>query len=181
MLLGLTRGAVDEQTLVQVAHPHLARLRDTAGETTNLLVLDGPDSRFADGVEGPHPLRVGTRTGDRVPAYATAGGKALLSELAPEAARTRYRRGLAPLTDATLPDLDALADDLVLCRARGYALNIDESVTGVHGVGVPVRDRFGTCVAAVTVSAPSTRLDPARAAELAPLLHRTAERIGAEL
>lgn len=181
VLLGLTRGAVDEQTLVQVAHPHLARLRDTACETTNLLVLDGPDSRFADGVEGPHPLRVGTRTGDRVPAYATAGGKALLSELAPEAARTRYRRGLAPLTDATLPDLDALADDLVLCRSRGYALNIDESVTGVHGVGVPVRDRFGTCVAAVTVSAPSTRLDPARAAELAPLLHRTAERIGAEL
>ncbi|HEV7627995.1 MAG TPA: IclR family transcriptional regulator [Streptomyces sp.] len=181
VLLGLTRGAVDEPALVQVAHSHLVQLRDTAGETANLLVLDGPDSRFADGVEGPHPLRVGTRTGDRVPAYATAGGKALLSELAPESARTRYRRGLTRLTAATLPDLDALAEDLAASRARGYALNIDESVTGVHGVGVPVRDRFGTCVAAVTVSAPSIRLDLTRAAELAPLLQQTAERIGAEL
>jgi DNA-binding IclR family transcriptional regulator len=181
VLLGLTRGAVDEQTLVQVAHGHLARLRDAAGETTNLLVLDGPDSRFADGVEGPHPLRVGTRTGDRVPAYATAGGKALLAELSPQAARTRYRRGLARLTASTLPDLDALVADLSVSRARGYALNLDESVVGVHGVGVPVRDRFGTCVAAVTISAPSTRLDEARAAALAPLLQQTAERIGAEL
>lgn len=181
VLLGLTRGAVSEQALVQVAHSHLAQLRNTAGETVNLLVLDGLDSRFADGVEGPHPLRVATRTGDRVPAYATAGGKALLSELPPEAARTRYRRGLTRLTPETLPDLDALVADLTTSRARGYALNIDESVTGVHGVGVPVRDRFGTCVAAVTVSAPSIRLDLARAAELAPLLKQTAERIGAEL
>ncbi|NLU71598.1 IclR family transcriptional regulator [Streptomyces sp. HNM0575] len=181
VLLALTRGAVDEPTLVQVAHGHLARLRDEAGETTNLLVLDGPDSRFADGVEGPHPLRVGTRTGDRVPAYGTAGGKALLSELPPEAARARYRRGLPSLTSATLPDVDALVADLAVTRSRGYALNLDESVTGVHGVGVPVRDRFGTCVAAVTIAAPSIRLDCARAAELALLLRRTAESIGAEL
>lgn len=181
VLLGLTRGAVDEPALVRAAHDHLVRLRDAAGETTNLLVLDGPDSRFADGVEGPHPLRVGPRTGDRVPAYGTAGGKALLAELAPEAARTRYRRGLPPLTATTLPDVDALVADLAATRARGYALNLDESVTGVHGVGVPVRDRFGTCVAALTVAAPSTRMDVARAAELAPLLRATAERLGAEL
>ncbi|MGH3368997.1 MAG: IclR family transcriptional regulator [Nocardioidaceae bacterium] len=181
VLLGLTRGPVDDATLVEVAHGHLVRLRDEVGETTNLLVLDGPDSRFADGVEGPHTLRVTTRNGDRVPAYATAGGKALLSELAPDAVRTRYRHGLTRLTTSTLPGLDALAADLDVTRARGYALNLDESVIGVHGVGVPVRDRFGTCVAAVTVAAPNTRLDHARAAELAPLLLRTAERIGAEL
>ncbi|SCK18899.1 transcriptional regulator, IclR family [Streptomyces sp. WMMB 714] len=181
VLLGLARGPVDEPALLRVARPHLVRLRDTAAETSNLLVLDGPDSRFADGVEGPHPLRVGTRTGDRVPAYATAGGKALLAELPPEAARTRYRRGLRRLTPATLPDVNALLDDLIATRARGYALNIDESVSGVHGVGVPVHDRYGTCVAAVTVSAPSTRMDVARAAELAPLLRQTAERFGAEL
>ncbi|SCK39958.1 IclR family transcriptional regulator [Streptomyces sp. WMMB 322] len=181
VLLGLTRGPVDEPTLVQVAHCHLARLRDEVGETTNLLVLDGPDSRFADGVEGRHPLRVGPRNGDRVPAYGTAGGKALLSELSPESARTRYRRGLTPLTASTLPDVDALIAELAVTRARGYALNLDESVVGVHGVGVRVRDRFGTCVAALTVAAPSIRLDPGRAAELAPLLRETAERIASEL
>lgn len=181
VLLGLSRGPVDDATLVRIAHTHLVLLRDAVGETTNLLVLDGPDSRFTDGVEGPHPLRVATRNGDRVPAYGTAGGKALLSELPPDAARTRYRRGLTRLTASTLRDLDALTADLDTVRTRGYALNFDESVTGVHGVGVPVRDRFGTCVAALTVAAPSTRLDLSRAAELAPLLLRTAERIGAEL
>lgn len=180
-LLGLARGAAGERALIRAARPHLAELRDAAGETTNLLVLDGPDSFFLDGVDGPHPLRVAPRTGDHVPAYATAGGKALLAELPPEDVRMRYPRGLARLTPATLPDVEALLADLLVCRERGYALNVEESVSDVHGVGAPVRDRTGACVAAVTVSAPSTRLDPGRAAEVAPLLVRAAAAVSAAL
>lgn len=180
-LLGLARGVADERALIRAARPHLEELRDAARETTNLLVLDGPDSFFLDGVDGPHPLRVAPRTGDHVPAYATAGGKALLAELPPEAVRMRYPHGIARLTPATLPDLDALHADLLLCRERGYALNLEESVSDVHGIGAAVRDRSGVCVAAVTVSAPSTRLDRTRAAELAPLLGRTAAAVSAGL
>ncbi len=180
-LLGLARADVDERVLIRVARPHLQRLRDATGETANLLALDGPDCFFLDGVESPHTLRVSPRTGDHVPAYATAGGKAMLSELSPEAVRLRYPAGLSSLTPATLADLDALAADLAACRQRGYALNIDESVTDVHAIGVPVRNRLGDCVAAVTVSAPSTRFGHARAAETAPLLWRAAQSITAEL
>ncbi|MEV0261808.1 IclR family transcriptional regulator [Streptomyces sp. NPDC050617] len=180
-LVGLSRAGRDERDLVRVARPQLEWLRDATSETTNLLVLAGPDSFFLDGVESSRQLRVAPRTGDHVPAYATAGGKALLSELSPEALRMRYPAGLAALTPTTLPDLDALAADLAACRRRGYALNLDESVTDVQGVGVCVRDKLGSSVAAVTIAAPSTRLGRARAAQLAPLVRQAAERITAGL
>ncbi|NJQ03200.1 IclR family transcriptional regulator [Streptomyces zingiberis] len=179
-LLGL-RAGVDEDTLRRTARPHLEQLRDATGETANLLVPHGPDVYFLDGVEGPHPLRVSPRTGDHVPAHATAAGKALLWDLPPEAVRERCAAGLAALTETTLTDLGAFLADLEESRGRGYALNAGESVTGVHATGVPVHDRSGRCVAAVTLSAPATRLDHARAAELAPLMRRTAGRITAGL
>lgn len=180
-LIGLARGLADERALIRTARPHLEALRDAAGETSNLLVLDGPDVFFLDGVEGQHTLRVAPRTGDHVPAYATAGGKAMLAELPPEAVRLRYPAGLARLTRTTLPGPEALAADLAITRERGYALNLDESVSGVRGVGLPVRDGAGTCVAAVTVSAPSTRLETGRVPDLVPLLRKTADGIRAGL
>lgn len=174
-------GRVRTAELVRIARPHLGWLRDAAAETSNLLRLDGPHALFLDGVDGPHPLRVAPRTGDSVPAYATAGGKAQLAQFPPESVRLLYPTGLDRLTATTLMDVEALERDLALTRERGYALNIDESVRDVHGVGVPVWDGHGTCVAAVTVSAPSTRGGQARAAELAPLLWRAAEGITAGL
>jgi IclR family acetate operon transcriptional repressor len=42
------------------ALPHLRRLVDELGETTNLMVLPGPDVRFVATVECEHVLRVGT-------------------------------------------------------------------------------------------------------------------------
>ncbi|GHH73045.1 IclR family transcriptional regulator [Streptomyces sulfonofaciens] len=176
-----SRSRIGIAELVRVARPFLERLRDEAAETSNLLQLDGPDVLFLDGVDGPHPLRVAPRTGDRVPAYATAGGKAQLAQLPVEAVHLLYPAGLDRLTPATLTDLAELDAELAVARERGYALNIDESVTDVHGFGAPVSDRHGVCVAAVTVAAPSTRGGAGRAAELAPLLRRAAQDITARL
>ncbi|WP_255947333.1 IclR family transcriptional regulator [Streptomyces odontomachi] len=176
-----SRSRIGVAQLVRVARPHLKRLRDEAAETSNLVQLDGPDALFLDGVDGPHPLRVAPRTGDRVPAYATAGGKAQLAQLPKEAVRLLYPAGLDPLTSCTVTGLDELDEDLARTRECGCALNIDESVMDVHAFGVPVHDGHGVCIAAVTVSAPSTRGGRARAAELLPLLHRAARGITGQL
>jgi IclR family transcriptional regulator, acetate operon repressor len=176
-----SRGRIGTAQLIQTARPYLERLRDEAAETSNLLCLDGPDALFLDGVDGPHPLRVAPRTGDRVPAYATAGGKAQLAELPVAAVRLLYPAGLGRLTTATLPGLAELDEELARARERGFAVNIDESVQDVHAFGVPVRDGHGACNAAVTVSVPSTRGGRSRAVELVPLLRRAACGITAQL
>ncbi|MFI9379553.1 IclR family transcriptional regulator [Kutzneria sp. NPDC052558] len=180
-LLALARGVADERALIRIARPHLEALRDATGETANLLVLDGADAFFLDGVESRHTLRVGPRTGDHVPAYSAAGGKALLAELPAATVRSHYPAGLIPLTANTLPDIDALLADLAACRAQGYALNLDESVAEVRAVGVPVRSAAGHPVAAVTIAAPGTRFDPADIDRFLPPLFEAAAAIATDL
>ncbi|QUQ64671.1 IclR family transcriptional regulator [Kutzneria sp. CA-103260] len=180
-LLALARGIADERTLIRIARPHLEVLRDATQETSNLLVLDGADAFFLDGAESPRTLRVGTRTGDHVPAYSAAGGKVLLAELPPETVRSQYPTGLNRLTAGTLSDVDALLAELAACRARGYALNLGESVAEVHAIGVPIRDPVGRPVAAITIAAPGTRLDPADADRFLPPLREAAAGIAASL
>ncbi|WP_020672918.1 IclR family transcriptional regulator [Amycolatopsis nigrescens] len=180
-LVGLLRDAAGGQDLVRLARPHLDRLCAEVNETVNLLVLDGPEVLFVDGVEGRQPLRVAPRTGERVPAYAAAAGKVLLAELSADEVRSRYPAGLDRLTEATLPDVAALLEQLALVRSLGYGVNLDESVPGVHAVGVPIRDGHGEPFAAVTISGPSTRLTPRRTAELVPELRHTAACVSAAL
>jgi DNA-binding IclR family transcriptional regulator len=180
-LLALARGVADERTLIRIARPHLEALRDATEETSNLLVLDGADAFFLDGVESRRTLRVGPRTGDHVPAYGAAGGKVLLAELPAEIVRSHYPTGLTALTSHTLPDVDALLADLAACRAQGYALNLDESVAEVRAIGVPVRDATGRPVAAVTIAAPGTRLTPADVDHFLPPLRAAAAGIAAGL
>ena len=43
-------------------------------------------------------------------------------------------------------------------RRRGYGLNLNESERGITAIGMCLRSPDGTAIAAISVSAPSTRL-----------------------
>jgi DNA-binding IclR family transcriptional regulator len=45
-------------------------------------------------------------------------------------------------------------------RARGYASITNYAVAGVTSIGVPIRDRGGTVVGAISVSAMTARMQP---------------------
>ena len=69
-------------------------------ETVNLIGLRGAYIVFLDGVESAQTVRVGVRTGDQLPAYTTAGGKALLAQLPTKEIRALHPRTLAARTNA---------------------------------------------------------------------------------
>ncbi|MFH8658162.1 IclR family transcriptional regulator [Streptomyces afghaniensis] len=166
--------------LITLARPHLQRLADTVRETTHLMVLEGNGTRFLDGVEGPQALRVSYRTGALLPAHVTSGGKALLAELPPERLRALYPNGLPGGAKAP-DDIERLMAELTSIRRTGWALNLQDSERGVNAVGVCVRDRTGTAVAAVAVAAPSARCPRGRLTELAQPLRLVARDISKEL
>jgi DNA-binding IclR family transcriptional regulator len=164
--------------LAAIAHPHLARLSAELAETVNLLVLEGPEAVFVDGVESRQLVRVATRTGARIPAYESAAGKVLLAHLPFAAVRSMYSAGLSRATRFTVPDLDELERDLALSRDRGYALNLGEHVAEVRAIGVAVhaRGRQGPS-AALTMAGPSSRWERGRLVSVLPKLRETAAAI----
>jgi len=165
------------RNLAAAAHAHLERLSADLDETVNLIVLDGPEALFLDGVESRQLVRVATRTGSRIPAYEAAGGKALLAQLPFPVVRAMYADGLTRATRFTLPDLGELERDLVRCRERGYALNLGEHLAEVRAIGVPVRGLRDRPVAAITVAGPSSRWKREQLVALLPRLRETADSI----
>jgi DNA-binding IclR family transcriptional regulator len=91
--------------------------------------------------------------------HCTASGKALLAHL-PEAEIEEVveRHGLAEMTPATITDHGRLYETLAAVRERGYAVSDEEQMQGLRAVGAPIRDRSGDPVGAVSVAAPTRRL-----------------------
>jgi DNA-binding IclR family transcriptional regulator len=139
--------------------PVLEALRDEYDETCNLLVSEGRYVRFIDGLESRNPVRVATRTGQRIEAHGAAAGKVLLAERSVAYVRSLYEDdGLTAMTSATITRLDSFIQELALVRRQGYASNLGEHVSDLHAVGVKVADGVGHVVAALTLSAPANRL-----------------------
>ena len=144
--------------LRRLAFPVLQGLHQRVGETVQMMVLKGPNILFIDGIEDVgRSLRVGMRLGVEMPAYCSAGGKALLAEMTNVDIEQVYRGGLTPWPTARFTSLTALKRHLATVRRLGYGTNLEETERGVHGVGVSVHAPSGSKVAALTIALPSVR------------------------
>jgi DNA-binding IclR family transcriptional regulator len=177
----LALNARGDQGLISAARPHLEQLCAAIDETVNLVVLDGADIVFIDGVEARQPLRIATRTGARIPAYAAAGGKVLLACLPTASVQARYSKGLDQITPFTLTDLNLLEQDLETTRQAGFGINMGEHLLEINGVAVSVEGAAGTTIAALTVATPSSRWSRKELEALAPQLEEISSQITADL
>jgi IclR family transcriptional regulator, acetate operon repressor len=143
-----------EAGLVEVARPFLDRLGSVTGETVNLGVArDGMVEQIAQ-VDSRYLIGGTNWVGRPVPLHCAALGKALLAYDAAELPHGR----LAARTPRTITSRSALADDLRQVRDRGYAVTDEELEPGLVAIAAPVRRDGGVVVAAMSVSAPASRL-----------------------
>lgn len=178
-----TRAASSQRfSLARIARPSLQRLTDSTGETSNLLVLQGREAAYSEQISSPHLVRLFTEVGQRVPLYCTGGGKAILSGMnRPELDAYLADITLRPWTPKTLSTVAALRTEVETCAERGFALDDEERDLGVCCVAAPIFDRLGRCVAALSISGPSSRLSIIRAASLGPTVRAEAEACSAAL
>lgn len=167
-------GPSSATALLGIARPHLVRLTEKAGETSNLMIRVGSDVQFIDSIESKQALRVGSRVGVRLAARLTSGGKVLLADLPFEEVALLHP-GLAA------DDLGTLKRTLAAVRRQGFGTNIQESERGVVAVGMAVRGLNGSAIAAVTISAPTVRFNRGKVADLLPALTDTVEGIRSDI
>lgn len=140
-----------------------AELRRLHDETACLVVLDGGDALFIAKVETTQAVRLVTRVGSRLPAFAAASGRVLLAALAPDAVDAMYAGGeLVTPTGRRLDGLGELHRILGRARANGYAENVNETALGLTCLAVPITGTGGRVLAAMTLCVPAGRMDAAR-------------------
>jgi len=173
--------------LREVAAPHLRRLTDSTGHTSNLAIRDDTDVILIDRVRGRpgryHHLEFTLHVGSRIPAYCSATGKALLAFLPrPDLEQVLERMDLVQRGPRTLTDKRALLAELDHVRRTGIAVNDEELESALRSIAAPVRARSGEVVAAVNVAVPWS---PAAMSELVsrlgPTVRATANEIAARV
>ena len=160
----------------RAAQPVLERLLRQIGETVVLgMPTPGLDIRIVSHRVSPQAIRYDISDVPVIPGYCTAMGHMILCHLPEEEVRAYLARTeLTRLTPRTLTDPEAIMARLHQCRARGYALNIDERFEGASGAAVAVCDRDGRPHAAiniVTVTPRFRRIKPEIIAALTEAAH----------
>lgn len=175
--------AVRRMDLRSVTRPYLEGLRDEVGETAHLVVLQGTNVMFLDCAESSKALRVASRTGMTLPAHCTSVGKALLAELSTEHLRQLYPGNVLPgVTPNSVTSRVELEAELARTRQLGYSTNAGESELGVSSVGTVIPDAVRhPPFAAISIAAPTVRMDERRVRVVGELVRRTATAIGAAL
>lgn len=144
---------------VAPALPLLRRLRDATRETANLGLLDRDELIILGQVGSREIMRAISAPGGRVPAFCSGMGKAILAtwrdaDIAAFVARTGFR----PLTGRSHRDLERAMADITQIRARGYALDDQEHVSGLRCVAAVVWSAQGEATCAISISGVATRL-----------------------
>ncbi len=173
--------------LREIAAPHLRRLTDTTGHTSNLAIRDDTDVILIDRVRGRpsryHHLEFTLHLGSRLPSYCSATGKTLLAFLPrPDLERLLDRIDLVQRGPRTLTDRAALLAELEQVRRTGIAVNDEELDVALRSIAAPVRSRTGQVVAAVNVSIPWSPVAMSElVTKLRPTLQDTARQIAARV
>jgi IclR family acetate operon transcriptional repressor len=164
-----------------LAQPHMHRVVDELGESVNLAVLDGEEIVYVAQVQpSQNFMRMFTEVGRRAKPHTTAVGKAMLASWPDQdVVQLLERTGMPRRTEHTITDPAAFLADLAHVRERGYALDDGEQELGVRCVAVVVPD--APRAMALSMSGPLPRMSDDVVAKAAPLLHKAAARIGADL
>jgi DNA-binding IclR family transcriptional regulator len=178
----LAARAGDSMDLRALCRPSLLRLCASLGDTIFLLVRSGFDAVCLDRSEGPFPIRSFTGDiGGRVALGVGQGSMAILA-LLPEAEREEVIRfNLPRVREFGVLDEVYLRTEIERVRQIGYAGRNTGLLEGMAGVAVPILDREGRAVAALSVGTISSRLSEDRLPTVVELLKREAAAIGARI
>jgi IclR family pca regulon transcriptional regulator len=179
-MLRLGTSYLESAPLPLLAQPHLIAAREELAESVSLAVLEDGWSMFVARAEAPRIVSTGVRLGARLPAYACATGRVLLTDL-DEDALNAYLDKCRPerRTPKTLIDVSAIKVRVDEARVDAVAFTDEELELGMRSMATPVKNAQGRTIAALSVSVFTARatLEDMRRRFL-PVLRGHADKIG---
>jgi DNA-binding IclR family transcriptional regulator len=165
----------------QWALPYLQRLAAECGETVDLAALDGKDVVYLQVIESQLRVRLAAATGQRLPAYCTASGKAFLAYLPQDQKQKILANRLEKYTSNTKILLSELENDLMETYERGFAISEQEYEKDINAVAAPILNVDEYPILVIAVAGPSFRLPFERMLALGKSMRTLADTIAREM
>lgn len=126
-------------------------------------------------------MKLAATIGQRLPAFSTASGKAILAFLPQEKVKEILEKGMPLYTPSTIPAQDAFLENMKLTSLKGYSLSLQEIEDGINAVAAPILDSDRFPVASISVAGPAYRLSKERMEQIGPEIVSIASAISKDL
>ena len=172
---------LQDMELRRWVRPYLKSLSEQYGETVDLSVLDGSHVMYLEVIESQRRVKLAAATGQRLPAYFTASGKALLAFTPEEQVRKILKENIAGHNGENGITVKRALEDLGKVAERGYAVSEQEYEEHINAVAAPIFDADNNAVASIAIVGPSFRLSGERLPELGESIRKIADQISREV
>ncbi len=150
---------LSESSLIENCLPVMREIRDNLKETVLLGSLIEGEGVLLEQVLGLHPFTFMLQPGKRFNLHASAPGKSILAFMpAHEQKETVNAMYFEKFNENTITSKDRYNTELELVQQKGYGFDHAEELDGVHCVGAPIFNQYGYPIAALWITAPSSRL-----------------------
>lgn len=166
----------------KVAAPFLARLAKSFDEVVHLVLSDDSEVVYIDKRESSQVVSMRSKVGRRAPMHCTAVGKAILSTMPEEEVlQIMKAKGMPRFTPNTITDPTELLNELKEIRQTKISVEQEENEIGIVCLGTPLFDYSGRAIAAISVSAPASRIREKGIERIGEELRRAGEEISAQM
>jgi DNA-binding IclR family transcriptional regulator len=123
-----------------------------------LAIREGKQALFIDHSVTNQVIAVAGQTGELVPLYCTAHGKALLADCNKSDLKAIFgTEKLETPTKQTIGTLEQLAKVCAQVKSQGYATDDGEFQEGIRCVAAPIRAEGGVIIGSIGISVPLQR------------------------
>ena len=158
-ILRLGHAYMSSNILAKIVQPVIEATSEGTGESMAVAVLDGTSAVVIARTSVRKSLSSGLAAGSRLPVYCSATGRMLLSSLSDTEAKAILNRCVrSQLTPRTKTDPKEILREIAAARAKGHTINDQEVEVGLRTIAVPIHDQSGKMVAAMSISAQTSRV-----------------------
>ena len=181
LVVGLGRAGRGESRLIDRLQAMLAEIVQLSGHTGYVSIRDGLEIFGVRMVPGWQDLRVARPAGTRMPAVATAVGRALLARLPDAVLQRLLPETVEPASPAAPASRAEVLARIEQVRRQGWSEAEDEGHRGIGTIAVVVQDPTTGEAASACITYPVAVVTGAERARMRGLLTEAAARLGAEL
>lgn len=152
-VLRLGQSYLGSARLPRLVQPFLQRLSIVTGETVNVSILDKHEVVYLARSNSPRVVSIGFHAGARVPAHTVTPGVVLSSTLSDaDLELWTAEHEFTSFTPHAVMDAALFLTQVRAARQLGYWITEQLLNVGLAGVAVPLKDRHGKSVGAISIT-----------------------------
>ncbi|MDG6896086.1 IclR family transcriptional regulator [Volucribacter amazonae] len=167
--------AQEQMPLKAIAFPYLKKLSEQTCDTVHLGVREGDYVFYLEKIPGNRAIEMRSKIGDRLPLVVTGIGKALMLDLPQTEIEKLIGRYVADHKK------EAIKQRMKQYCQQDFSFDLEDNSEFLHCVAVPIRNKYGNIIAAISIASISLYMPTERMYQLVKQLKIVSQQISNDI